>query len=68
MDGKNLHTVRKEELSHELKYGMLITFEGTYTKPPEDRNYRGFNYREYLKTKKIYGTIKAQEVNVIKEK
>ncbi len=47
---------------------MLITFEGTYTKPPEDRNYRGFNYREYLKTKKIYGTIKAQEVNVIKEK
>ena len=45
----------------------LITFEGTYTKPPEDRNYRGFNYREYLKTKKIYGTIKAQEVNVIKE-
>lgn len=67
VDGKTFILYVKKNYPHELKYGMLITFEGTYTKPPEDRNYRGFNYREYLKTKKIYGTIKAQEVNVIKE-
>lgn len=57
----------KKSYPQKLKYGMWITLEGTYTKPQEARNYKGFNYKEYLKTKKIYGTIKAEKVNIIKE-
>ncbi len=49
-----------------MEYGDLIEFEGNYIIPSETRNYKGFNYREYLKTKKIYGTIKCNESNVIK--
>lgn len=41
-----------------LKYGDLIKLEGEYISPSKSRNYKGFNYRDYLKTKKIYGTIK----------
>lgn len=67
VDGKTFILYVKKNFPQELKYGMLITIEGTYTRPPEDKNYKGFNYREYLKTKKIYGTIKAQKLNIIKE-
>lgn len=67
VDGKTFILYVKKSFPQELKYGMLITFKGTYTVPQEDRNYKGFNYREYLKTKKIYGTIKAEDIKVIKE-
>ena len=41
-----------------LKYGDLVEINGEYVAPSEARNYKGFNYREYLKTKNIYGSIK----------
>ena len=50
-----------------LKYGMWITLEGKYNAPPKARNYNGFNYRAYLKTKQIYGTIKVEKINIIEE-
>lgn len=43
-----------------LKYGDLIEINGKYTILSEARNYKGFYYREYLKTKKIYGSIKTE--------
>lgn len=49
-----------------LKYGNKITFKGEYSEPSRERNYKGFNYNNYLKTKKIYGTITLQNVNTIK--
>lgn len=51
----------------ELKYGNIIKFSGTYIEPQEDRNYKGFNYKEYLKQEKVYGTIKIEEINIIEE-
>lgn len=55
---KFILTIKKDK-SNILQYGDLIEFEGEYIIPSESRNYKGFNYREYLKTKKIYGTIKS---------
>lgn len=52
----------------ELEYGDRITFSGTYTKPEIQRNYKGFNYSEYLKQLKIYGTIKCSKIKIINKK
>ena len=50
-----------------LQYGDLIEFDGEYIKPSVARNYKGFDYREYLKTKKIYGSIKTDNVTIIQK-
>lgn len=50
-------SIKKDE--NKLEYGDLIEIEGEYILPTEKRNYKGFNYREYLKTKKIFGIIKV---------
>lgn len=42
----------------------MIQADGEYIIPSEARNYKGFDYREYLKSKKIYGTIKNSNKNV----
>ena len=52
----------------ELQYGDKITFSGTYTKPEKQRNYKGFDYSEYLKQLKIYGTIRCKKVQVLSKK
>lgn len=51
-----------------LEYGDLVKIKAKYIKPNESRNYKGFNYRVYLKTQKIYGTLKAENINVIGKK
>lgn len=51
--------VRKGEAL--LKYGDKIKFRGEYLKPEGRRNYKGFDYQEYLKTKGIYGSFKIKE-------
>lgn len=50
-----------------IKYGDKIKFKGEYSAPEIARNYRGFNYRQYLKTQKIYGIFEANKVDVVKE-
>ena len=50
--------------NQKLDYGMYISLKGEYNEPQEQRNYKGFNYKEYLKTKKIYGSINAAEINI----
>jgi len=57
----------KKNYPIKLSYGMSISLEAEYIKPQGERNYKGFNYKEYLKTKKIYGSFKANEISVIKE-
>ena len=53
----------------EIKYGNKIKLEGTYIKPSKSRNYRGFDYSNYLKTENIYGTIEQNgKIELIKEK
>ena len=52
----------------ELKYGDKVTISGTYTIPEIQRNYKGFDYSEYLKQLKIFGTIKCTELKIIGKK
>ena len=40
---------------------------GEYEAPNKATNYKGFNYRSYLKTFKITGTIKPKKIEVIKK-
>lgn len=51
----------------ELEYGDKITLEGIYEKADTARNYKEFDYREYLKSKNIYGIINVADVKVIKK-
>lgn len=51
-----------------LEYGMGINLEAEYYEPEENKNFEGFNYKEYLKTQKIYGTLKAENIQIKKEK
>ena len=50
-----------------LEYGDKIQLKGTYIKPEIQRNYKGFDYSNYLKQLKIYGTIKCSKVEKIKQ-
>ncbi len=56
-----------KKLLKNLKYGDKIKFEGEFIEPEISRNYQGFNYKEYLKTLKIYGTVKCNNVETIGE-
>ena len=49
----------------ELEYGDKVLFLGTYIKPEEQRNYKGYDYKRYLKQLKIYGTIKCSQIKKI---
>lgn len=51
-----------------LEYGDLVKVEGKFQEPTTSRNYGGFNYKEYLKTLKIYGTIKVEDINILAKK
>ena len=66
-NGKKFYLYVKRDENNKLKYGDLIELIGEYLIPSDQRNYKGFNYREYLRTKKIYGSIKAtnDEVKLI---
>ena len=48
-----------------LKYGMRIKIRGDFLEPEERRNYKGFDYKQYLKTRKIYGSIKSNNIEII---
>lgn len=51
-----------------LEYGDKISLVGDYIKPEFQRNYGGFDYYNYLKQLKIYGTIKCSSINIIEKK
>ena len=48
-----------------LEYGDIIECKGNFQKGKEARNYGGFDYNTYLKTKKIYGIFNSKKVEVI---
>lgn len=48
-----------------LKYGYKIKFSGKFIEPNVQRNYKGFNYKQYLKSIGIYGTVKANSIEII---
>lgn len=58
-------TTDKKEI---LEYGDKIVFSGTYVKPEIQRNYKGFDYSQYLKQLKVYGTVKCERIEKINQK
>ena len=54
---------KKEDIS--LAYGDKIEFISTYKVPSISRNEGGFNYMQYLKTKKISGTVDINSKEIV---
>lgn len=67
-NSKLILTVSKNQ-NIKLEYGNKIKFEGNYSAPEKQRNYKGFDYSEYLKTLQIYGTISysGNEIKLLKK-
>lgn len=50
-----------------LEYGDKITFTGEFEEPEVQRNYGGFDYKEYLKTGKIYGLVTTNKIEKVEK-
>lgn len=48
-----------------LEYGDKIEVKGNYEKADIQRNYKGFDYLQYLRTKEIYGILNCKDVKII---
>lgn len=58
--------INKNKLNGEApKFGDEIEIIGELKKPDTARNYKGFNYKNYLKSKKIYGTITLEAYQIV---
>lgn len=62
---KLLLDIKKSALKEELQFGDEIEIIGKLKKPNGARNYKGFDYKQYLKSKKIYGTISLTDYEII---
>ena len=63
--GTNLYISIKKSKNTELKYGQELIVKGNYVEPEVRRNYKGFDYKEYLKTLKIYGIVEAEDISIV---
>ena len=61
----NLYMNVSKEL--ELEYGDKVCIRGEFIEPKTERNYKGFNYKLYLKTIKVYGTVKVSYIEVLQK-
>lgn len=67
---KNTHIILKIKKGNKTiqnnnyKYGDLIYFLGTNENISIQRNYKGYNYSQYLKTQNIYAVCKTDNTNV----
>ncbi len=50
-----------------LEYGDVISFEGEFQEASGKRNYGGFNYKDYLKSINVYGTVKVDNMKVVEK-
>ncbi len=63
---KLLLDIKKSNLKESLpQYGDEITITGEFKKPNTARNYKGFDYEEYLRSQKTYGTITSEKYEII---
>ena len=62
VDGKKfiLYTKKKKE---KFKIGDRVEFTGDFEEGEKQRNYGGFDYNLYLKTKKIYGIFNTTNIS-----
>ena len=57
----------KKSVKLDIQYGNKVIIEGIYKEPSGQRNYKGFDYKEYLKTLKISGTVNVKNINIIEK-
>lgn len=58
----------KNDTKQKIQYGDKIVFNGTFLEPQTQRNYKGFDYKEYLKTIKVYGSVTLNsEIQVVRK-
>ena len=50
-----------------LEYGDKVKIYGKYEKANTARNYKEFDYREYLKSKNIFGIVNTEKIEIIKK-
>ena len=65
-----LKVKKKDKLSNQIEYGDTIAGTTVLEKPSVQRNYKGYNYSEYLRTKNVYMIAKssASDIYVVKKK
>ena len=65
---KNTKLILYTGIDSDYKYGDIVKVKGEYRQPQGQSNYKGFDYREYLKQKKIFGTFLAENIEEIGKK
>ena len=56
---------KSDNLNYVPKFGDEIIIDSMIEKPEVTRNYKGFNYKSYLKSKDIYGTVEAKDIEIL---
>lgn len=64
-DSKNTKIIIYTKKEVDLKYGDIVQISGDFSKGEVARNYKGFNYRNYLKQSKIYGSMFVSNCKII---
>ena len=58
--------IKKNKVKKEIpKFGDVVEITGIYEEPNTARNYKGFDYKQYLKSKNIYGTVDCEKYEII---
>jgi competence protein ComEC len=65
---KNTRLIIYADKKYNFSPGDIVNIEGEFEKAEESRNYKGFNYRNYLKQSKIYGIVYIEKMNKVKNK
>lgn len=65
---KNTKLILYTSLEAEYKYGDIIKIKGEYKQAASQTNYKGFNYKQYLKQKNIFGILISEKDKKIGEK
>ena len=60
--------IQVSKKNNELEYGDKVKLQGEYKKPSEQRNYGGYDDKQYLKILKIVGRVKVNQIEVIAKK
>ena len=57
-----------DKKAEDVYYADILKIYGEFIEPSIQRNYMGFSYKEYLKTKGIYGTVNINRYEIISRK
>ena len=61
---KNIRIILKTKKNNNIQYADKVRALGKFEIADYQRNYKGYNYNEYLRTKKIFGTVTANNDSI----